>query len=183
MALFFTSDQHFHHKNIIRLCSRPFADIDEMNAELVRRHNERVGPDDTVWHLGDFAFAGVTRTAEVLAQLHGHHRLIKGNHDDRRVRLFRAGFETVDYGPMELSIGGVVVTLSHYPYVYPDSDPHDAEFEHRAATDEGGVLVHGHVHTRWARKGRMINVGVDVRGFAPMSEDELVAEIHAALAE
>ena len=35
--VWFTSDTHFHHENIIRFCNRPFGSIEEMNDELVRR--------------------------------------------------------------------------------------------------------------------------------------------------
>jgi calcineurin-like phosphoesterase family protein len=34
---FFTSDQHLGHRNIIRLCSRPFASIEEMDETLISR--------------------------------------------------------------------------------------------------------------------------------------------------
>ncbi len=56
MSLYFTSDTHFGHKNIIQTCNRPFASVDEMDEAMVARWNQRVGPDDTVFHLGDFCF-------------------------------------------------------------------------------------------------------------------------------
>ena len=58
--LFFTSDTHFDHKNIIRYCNRPFSSIEEMNNFLIKRWNATVGPDDTVFHLGDVTFGGNT---------------------------------------------------------------------------------------------------------------------------
>ena len=54
---FVTSDQHFSHARISELAERPFATVEEMNAELVRRWNEVVRADDTVLHLGDLALA------------------------------------------------------------------------------------------------------------------------------
>jgi calcineurin-like phosphoesterase family protein len=53
--VFFTSDTHFNHANIISYCSRPFSSADEMNREIIARWNAVVGPEDTVYHLGDFA--------------------------------------------------------------------------------------------------------------------------------
>ena len=50
--LFFTSDTHFHHANIIRFCDRPFRDVEEMDEILIRNWNEVVGPEDTIFHLG-----------------------------------------------------------------------------------------------------------------------------------
>ena len=58
MNYWWASDYHFSHHNIIRYCGRPFKDIEEMNATIIARHNERVKPDDTVFFLGDFVFKG-----------------------------------------------------------------------------------------------------------------------------
>jgi len=51
---FFTADEHYGHEYIIKLCDRPFTSIDEMDAEIIRRHNEMVGSKDVVIHAGDF---------------------------------------------------------------------------------------------------------------------------------
>jgi calcineurin-like phosphoesterase family protein len=53
--IFFTSDTHFNHEVIIRYSQRPFADLSEMTEILVRNWNDRVGPGDIIYHLGDFA--------------------------------------------------------------------------------------------------------------------------------
>jgi calcineurin-like phosphoesterase family protein len=55
MTIFFTSDTHFNHKNIIKLCNRPFTSIEEMNEKIIENWNNIVKPEDIVWHLGDFA--------------------------------------------------------------------------------------------------------------------------------
>ena len=56
--VWFTSDTHFWHDNIIRFCNRPFESVVEMNEELIRRWNETVPADGVVFHLGDFSFGG-----------------------------------------------------------------------------------------------------------------------------
>ena len=53
--VWFISDTHFGHENIIRFCNRPFQNAEEMNAELIRRWRETVPEDGIVFHLGDFA--------------------------------------------------------------------------------------------------------------------------------
>ena len=53
--IFFTSDTHFNHSNVIQYCNRPFSSLDEMNAKLIENWNERVNENDIVYHLGDFA--------------------------------------------------------------------------------------------------------------------------------
>ena len=51
----FTGDQHFNHENIVtKFVFRPFQTVEDMNREIIRRHNERVKPGHTVFHLGDF---------------------------------------------------------------------------------------------------------------------------------
>jgi calcineurin-like phosphoesterase family protein len=54
---FFTADEHYGHANIIIYCNRPFTSVDEMDAEIIRRHNEMIGPKDVVIHAGDFTLS------------------------------------------------------------------------------------------------------------------------------
>ena len=68
---FVTSDQHFGHARISELAERPFATVEEMNAELVRRWNEVVGPDDSVLHLGDLALGAIEESVGLTAHLNG----------------------------------------------------------------------------------------------------------------
>ena len=81
--VFFIGDTHFGHRGIIQFSEtaphRPFATIEEHDAELVRRWNSAVGPKDVVWHLGDFCFG--KRNLEIAAQLNGNKKLVLGNHD------------------------------------------------------------------------------------------------------
>lgn len=78
--IFFTSDHHFCHANIIKYCKRPFESVDQMNEEMVRRWNEVVGDEDTVYYLGDFSLA--KQAVELFARrLNGEKHFIMGNHD------------------------------------------------------------------------------------------------------
>jgi calcineurin-like phosphoesterase family protein len=172
MATFFTSDQHYGHRNIIAYCQRPFASVDVMREEMIRLFNERVAPGDTVWHLGDFSL-DESEVRRVLPRLHGTHHLVAGNHDachPRRSkhaaatrRYLEAGFASVQ---TETRVEGLV--LCHMPY-------DDDRYPQYSPRDEGLVLVHGHVHKQWLTRERMINVGVDVWGFAPVALEELRA--------
>lgn len=56
MAIWFTADPHFGHATINRHCERPCASVAQMDEELLRNINDRVSPEDTLYHLGDFAF-------------------------------------------------------------------------------------------------------------------------------
>src|SRR5882724_4671195 len=84
MKIWFTSDQHFCHKNIIRLCNRPFADLDEMHRTLKEKWNAKVGPQDLVYVIGDFSFCQKTEAHKILQALNGKKILIQGNHDKEK---------------------------------------------------------------------------------------------------
>ena len=90
-TVYFTADPHFGHANIIRYENRPFASVEEMDRELIRRWNETVTPEDTVYLLGDFSFYGKEKSAEILAALQGQIRLVMGNHDTRSTRTAASG--------------------------------------------------------------------------------------------
>ena len=79
---FFTGDLHFGHKNVLTFDNRPFATVDEMDAELIRRWNNKVGKGDLVYVLGDLIWKSRINDAPALIKsLNGQNILIKGNHD------------------------------------------------------------------------------------------------------
>jgi calcineurin-like phosphoesterase family protein len=101
--VWFTSDTHFNHQAIIDYCGRPFRtpdghlDVQKMNEALVANWNATVGPNDTVYHLGDFAFGPTPLAARWAARLNGHKVLVKGNHDRLTVTAYRSmGFERIE---------------------------------------------------------------------------------------
>jgi len=188
MATWFTADLHLGHRNIIDYCDRPFADVDAMNRALIANWNETVAKDDTIWVIGDFALGKIAETLPIAADLHGHKILLAGNHDrcwhghgsraeGWTERYLDAGFNEVIQGSAKVKIGDRTVLACHFPY-RGDSHDHDRFIEHRPV-DKGDWLLHGHVHERWARQGRMINVGVDATGFRPVSESEVATLIDA----
>ncbi len=188
MTTYFTGDQHFGHKNIIEYCGRPFHSVSEMNTALVANWNSVVGHNDTVHVLGDVAMGRREESMPLIGQLTGHKILYPGNHDrcwyghgERALPLGReyldAGFEAIRQGPWQMAVGGREVLLCHLPY-RGDSQDTERYGKFRPA-DEGLWLIHGHIHEKWRRRERMINVGVDVWDFAPVNE-ELLAELMAA---
>ena len=82
--IFLTADTHFGDPHILR--QRAFPSLDAHDATLIARWNATVGPDDDVWHLGDFA-AGASRARcrEIFDALAGRKHLVAGNHDTNRV--------------------------------------------------------------------------------------------------
>lgn len=183
----FTADLHLGHARIIELSDRPFADVDDMNRELVWRWNDRVGEDDVVWVLGDFALGKIDDTLPVVSRLRGRKILLSGNHDrtfagtDKAILAWRdryldAGFCRVYAGyPMRIPlIGYGRVQVCHFPEAGESQDREDRYSDFRPKLEPGEWLVHGHVHERWQVNGRQINVGVDANGFAPVSATEII---------
>ena len=201
MAIFFTSDTHFSHFNIIQYATRPFDDIDQMNAEIIRRWNTVVGEDDTVYHLGDVAMGKLEISLAHVTRLNGHKILVAGNHDkcwigDRAYRkgtdaqvialrlqknrklYFNAGFSEIINSPdvngktLELTLStGLKVAVSHFPY-QGDSQDQDRYTQWRPK-DEGLPLITGHVHGKWLQRGKMLNVGIDQWNGYPVPEEKV----------
>lgn len=116
-GVWFTSDTHFYHENILRFCSRPFRDITEMNGTLVKNWNATVPPDGVVFHLGDFAFGGSQEWNDILSRLNGEIYLILGNHDMKQVKQgFMKRFEHVTQ-QMTIRVGGQSIILNHNPFL------------------------------------------------------------------
>lgn len=182
--IFFSSDHHFSHANIIKYDNRPFETINEMNEELVRRWNAVVSPDDEVIYLGDFSLSR-DAVLKYLPRLNGIKHLISGNHDhchpahaktqakiERMTQWYQEqGFDTICLED-EIFIGLERVKLHHMPYSGDHTDAGERYVEFRP-TDTGQWLLHGHVHGAWKQKGRMINVGVVHWGYAPVSLPEI----------
>jgi calcineurin-like phosphoesterase family protein len=175
-VIWFTSDHHWGHENIIKFCDRPFSDVTYMREWLVNRWNETVHPDDLVFVLGDWAMGNREETLKVGLRLHGNKILVRGNHDDMSKKYTEqtyldSGFEYVaDWMALKLSSGHSVL-LSHYPYSgdWQDKD----RFEDQRLVDTGKWLLHGHVHETWRQRGRQINVGVDAWAGVPVSEYDI----------
>lgn len=82
--IYFTSDLHLGHENVIRFADRPFQNVSDMNRSLITNYNALVRDDDTVYILGDLTFkVNVEEADRLISKLNGRKILIKGNHDKR----------------------------------------------------------------------------------------------------
>jgi len=169
--IYFTSDLHLGHANIIKHCNRPFQSADEMDDFLISKWNEKVSNNDTVYILGDFIFRSKRPPEDYLSVLKGKKHLVVGNHDKawmKKVNL-EDWFESVEM--MRYMIDGQrKLTLCHYPMMsWPFSN-------------HGGYMVYGHIHddTRmeyWPlieQNPLMLNAGADINGFAPVTFEEML---------
>lgn len=193
---FFTSDTHFWHKNIIRYSNRPFDSVEEMNEAIIDNWNSVVGPDDTVFHLGDVALGPWSEWAGTLSRLNGYKILVVGNHErifkgekpkmqERFADFYHDFFdEVVDNYPKFVLSDGSVVNLSHFPYE-ADHMERSRHMEFRMP-DDGVPLIHGHTHAEFAAEGMdarlsrskagtpQVHVGMDAWDYNLVSEDEVI---------
>ncbi|UIJ73347.1 metallophosphoesterase [Aurantimonas sp. HBX-1] len=159
--IYYTADTHFGHTSILGMCKRPFRTIHAMDRALIERWNECVKPDDTVYHLGDFAFGPVSEGRKYFDLLNGKKHLIVGNHDRPGIRDWP--WESVSEMLM-LDDAGKRIFLCHYPLAeWPSSY-------------RGVHHFFGHVHGRRSVPGA-VDVGVDLWGYAPVTADAAIAAI------
>lgn len=169
MNRFFTSDHHFGHANIIKLCNRPFKTLHEMNEEMIARWNSEVGVNDEVYHVGDISLCNSKLTNEILYALHGKIYLINGNHDKTaRDNKVKGRFGWIkDYH--ELTIDGVKIILCHYAFRVWNKSHH------------GSWHLYGHSHGTLPDDpcARSMDVGVDPNNFTPLSYDDIKVKMMA----
>lgn len=173
-GIFFTSDTHFGHSKIIDYCKRPFSSIEEHDKVLIQNWNNVVGQDDTVFHLGDFAYGNSQFISNIIKQLNGNIILIKGNHDLRNMNptLYNM-FSDVVY-QVRILIDKQTVYLNHFPFLC---------FDHgdiNLYKDNYSVQLFGHVHSGPLTSSEDVNrlnilfptqydVGVDNNNYTPIS--------------
>jgi len=174
--LFFTSDTHFHHANIIEFCNRPFGDAGIMEFAMIENWNKVVPKDGVVFHAGDFAMTSrIDYIKEVVGRLNGKIYLTLGNHDfqnrfDRKV--IRDIFHQTDdmfyltVQDDELESKKVNFQICHYPLLY---------------WPRNYFMLHGHVHSgpysvaseKVPFHPMRYDIGCDNNNFTPISYHQL----------
>lgn len=186
--IWFTSDLHFGHKNVIRFCERPFEDIKEMGEKLIENWNQYVKENDVIFVLGDvFWFNDSHSIKKVLSQLNGIIYIIPGNHDD-----FTSYHRVVD-NPSIILCDDIVqvflesednrwckkiieLWLAHYPLM---------TWPHR---ENGAIHLFGHIHsTPEGREGvdqdlhlhpTQCDVGADYWGYKPVQFEKILEKMN-----
>lgn len=172
--VWFTADHHFGHANIIKYCDRPWKTVGEMDEALIDNWNSVVGPNDLVYHLGDFTLLGYDEFWKYISRLNGNIRIVPGGHDHRWLEVWKLGTHTVGASKSGYDVtvteplltlefpkvsGGYpdVVVLCHYAMRVWDRSHH------------GSYHLYGHSHGYLARFGLSVDVGVDCWDYKPIS--------------
>ena len=152
--VYFTSDLHFHHKNILKYCPRRIEKIKEycyknnlefsedkiidlMDMWLIDLWNSQVSKHDTVYILGDFSFNTAEENKKLLSKLHGNKFLILGNHDGNSDKLdgyFKQITQIKEFKYKDESGETFCFEMCHYPMVTWNRKEH------------GTIQLHGHSH-------------------------------------
>lgn len=175
MELWFSSDLHLGHDNIIKFSGRPFANARDMDEALLENHNKLVKPEDHWYNLGDVTMLRGGRVQQEIfcskiRKFNGHKRLLLGNHDHFPVQTYLdAGFEKI-YATWR---GIDNILLSHFP-IHPES------------MSTARANVHGHIHANESPKpvlqvtksGEVIvkpyvNICVEKTAYGPITLDEV----------
>ena len=159
--IYFTSDMHFGHANIIEFTkTRKFNSVEDMNEELIRRWNSVVHKEDLVYHVGDFAFRSNNSARQWEERLNGTIVHIEGNHDHNN------GVKTLIVKCI-MHAGGNSIYVEHRPPHKPEEIPYGVSF-----------VICGHVHDKykhkWVGSIPVINVGTDVWGLQPVSIESIL---------
>lgn len=171
--IYFTSDTHFSHTNILKYENRPYKDVQDMNSQMIKNWNETVTNNDQVYILGDFCFGSKEDTMKIANQLNGQKFLIMGNHDQKVKTMSKE--EKSCFGWVKdyyvLKHNNMKFVLFHFPIQVWDCKHH------------GSVHLYGHIHSNLGNHSmeydikNSYNVGVDVNNFRPIELNEIIKKI------
>jgi calcineurin-like phosphoesterase family protein len=176
--VYFISDFHIGHHNVIKFDGRPFRDVDEMHAELIKRWNSVIDDDDEVYYMGDLCMRDVDTAKWVMHALKGKIHFIMGNHDRDKIIKRIDRFETIhEYGTEILvkddtitdkrAKGHQQIIMSHYPILSWNRSHY------------GSWMIHGHCHGSLMKsnqdyyKRKVMDVGCNVIDYTPISYQEV----------
>jgi calcineurin-like phosphoesterase family protein len=179
--IFFASDYHLGHHNVIKYDNRPFRNVDEMHSVLLRNWNSVVGINDIVFYLGDLSFGKSELSKWFTHSINGKIHFILGNHDKMKdiVKLNR--FESIHPYGCEIWIkdketksargsdGYQQIVLSHYPILSWNRSHH------------GSWHIHGHSHQSITKsdigkeyyKRKVIDIGCNGWNYTPQSYQQI----------
>lgn len=187
MNIWFSSDPHFGHYNIIEYTNRPFATFTEMDEAIIKQYNHYVRPDDTFYIMGDIGLGNYEYIKSIISRINGNKILVLGNHDKLgHESYYNMGFKAVICNAT-IKLGKQYITLAHYPikgkwalvktfafYIRKmlNKDRTFKEIKQRLARElktyrlmkRDGYHLHGHVHSKRKIFGKNIDIGWDAWG-------------------
>lgn len=190
--IYFTSDWHVGHENVLKFDQRPFKNLEEMHEELIKRFNHFVPKHGLIYFAGDMGWNHNGLLKSVIDRLNGTKVLVRGNHDGNFNAMYSAGFDVV-IDKAQLVIQNSIVTITHCPLqgifredvsgmsgALPNENWHK-ETKHKnkySINDFGQFHLHGHIHARKGNgkkviDGRQMDIGVAAWDYRPVRFEEV----------
>lgn len=155
----YTADTHFGEERTRVLSKRPFNNVDEMDWEIVKRWNEKVGDNDTVCHLGDFG------NPNMLKYLKGNKIVfLPGNYDSEEIQNKLCLDKRISL--IENNYIGKTHNEQFFLMVHA---PEDGKIK-----DDIKFFLFGHIHKLGMIKKNGLNVGVDCHNYYPIDEETVL---------
>ena len=167
--VWFISDTHFYHKNILKFTDRTdnlirgskFESLDDMHSCIIDNWNSTIGECDIVYHLGDVTFKFNGDFIQLWKSLNGIKTLIIGNHDSIEFFANRGLCKHIHMSKMIREANAI---LTHMPV-------HTSTF-----SDRIHLNIHGHVHSHSIDDSRYCNVSLEAIGYKPVSLEQILDE-------
>lgn len=156
----FTSDEHYGHKNIIRYSERPFHTIEEMDETLIENHNSVVQKNDMTIHAGDFTlWKNIKGIYErYINKLNGKHIFLVGSHD---YWLRGNGNDQIWQRNISIHNKKYFFVVCHY----------NMRTWHKSHYNS--FQLFGHSHGRLEPTGKQHDIGVDNNNYYPVSAEQI----------
>ena len=167
--IWFTSDWHLFHNNILKYDGRPFKNIDDMNDTIIKNHSPpNLGPKDHLFILGDLSFRDRDNLNELLHRITAKKYFVVGNHDKPvwKQKFMDRHFSRYFAGYAELTVKQQMAVLSHYPFFTWNR------------SHKGSWHLFGHTHGQDASNPRLkthqtMNVGVMLNDYKPFNWNDI----------
>lgn len=149
-SVFFTSDEHYHHRNAIKYSNRPFYSVEEMNESMIQNHNNIVPKHGFTIHAGDFCFGDRRTAQEIISRLNGEHFFLMGSHDSWLS-------PHTSHEIVEITVDRQTIVVCHYA------------MRVWAKSHYGSWHLYGHSHGKLQPEGKSWDIGVDNNSYKPLS--------------
>lgn len=174
--IFFTSDMHFGHTNVIKYCNRPYSSVEDMDNQLIANWNSIVSRNDKVYHVGDFAFYPQDKIGDIIKQLHGTILFVPGNHDKNLVKYLIskdlsgkvALLDSIHAETFKVDGEKIPFVLCHYAMRVWDKAHY------------GAIHLYGHSHGSLPDDptSRSMDVGADTNNWKPYSMQDILVRMY-----
>ena len=179
--LFFTSDLHLCHRNIIKYSSRPFKETMEMNEAIRDNHNSLCDKDSVIFNLGDaillpkdFSPSQEITVLGFLKTFKGRINYLPGNHENN-IHLIKSAGWIIHPAYLEIKVGEgddtQHIILCHYSF-RTWNKAHYGSW-HLYGHSHGGLLDDNRNLMVNTTTSLSLDVGVDTNNFKPYSFEQI----------